>query len=73
MWRITASKDKGSNFRALEILDLVGSIDLFSDFVVSRGIEFVQSAQWKCYAKGQMLLFVLDRFSFLLLCQLLDA
>jgi hypothetical protein len=46
-------------FRALEVLDLVGSIDLFSNFVVSRGAEFIACATYRRFAvRGLAVLFV---------------
>jgi CRP-like cAMP-binding protein len=53
---IIISQERSPNFRALEILDLVGNIDLFADFIVARGIEFVQSSLWKEYKKGDVLI-----------------
>lgn len=44
---IVISQDEAPSAKALEILDLVSSIDFFSNFVVSRGMEFIQCAQYQ--------------------------
>lgn len=41
---------------ALEILDLVGSIELFSTFPINRGLEMVQCASVREFTKGDVLI-----------------
>jgi len=53
---IVISTEPAPNFRALEILDLVGNIDLFSNFVVSRGVEFISAASFTIHKPGDVLI-----------------
>jgi len=50
---ITISPDPAPNAFALEILDLVGALDWFSDMPISRAAEMVQSAKRLEFKKGE--------------------
>eukprot|EP00462_Mataza_sp_D1_P019112 CAMPEP_0175137714 /NCGR_PEP_ID=MMETSP0087-20121206/9959_1 /TAXON_ID=136419 /ORGANISM="Unknown Unknown, Strain D1" /LENGTH=874 /DNA_ID=CAMNT_0016420561 /DNA_START=311 /DNA_END=2935 /DNA_ORIENTATION=- len=53
---IVISNEQPPNALAAEILDLVGSIELFSSFPISKGLEMVQCASIRQFEKGQMLI-----------------
>lgn len=53
---IVISQEEAPSSKALEILDLVSSIDFFSNFVVSRGMEFIQCAQYQSFKPGDILI-----------------
>jgi len=53
---IVISNQSGSNFKSLEVLDLVGSIDIFAEFAVSRGIELITAAKHCNFQPGDILI-----------------
>eukprot|EP00456_Euglypha_rotunda_P087649 TRINITY_DN8935_c0_g1_i4.p1 TRINITY_DN8935_c0_g1~~TRINITY_DN8935_c0_g1_i4.p1 ORF type:complete len:299 (-),score=28.61 TRINITY_DN8935_c0_g1_i4:27-923(-) len=53
---IVISNERGAHFHAMEILDLLGSIEVFSNLAVSRGVEILGCARRRRFSKGQTLI-----------------
>jgi len=53
---IVISNESGPHFAELEALDLVGTIEVFSSLVVSRGVEVISSARRITFEKGETLI-----------------
>jgi len=53
---LVISNERGPHFHAMEILDLLGSIEVFNNLVVSRGVEILGCARRRHYSKGEILI-----------------
>eukprot|EP00457_Paulinella_chromatophora_P000795 gb/GEZN01000795.1/.p1 GENE.gb/GEZN01000795.1/~~gb/GEZN01000795.1/.p1 ORF type:complete len:1074 (-),score=181.42 gb/GEZN01000795.1/:218-3439(-) len=53
---IIISNEPGEHFRAMEILDLVGSIEVFSRLPVDRGAEMISCSEKVVYPEGGVLI-----------------